>query len=272
MIKLHKILPVMRYAGLFFSLSIPCAFAQEAPSAQQNSTTTAPAGEAKTPKTRILEAGAMLLQSATPLKAFDIYLVGFHPMKDHPESQMEAHHYCQQVNEDFAQCMLFDSNTKDANLNGIEYIISDKLFATLPEGEKRYWHPHNGEILTGQLVAPGIPDIAEKELMKGKMNSYGKTWHVWNTGYEGQSSGDNMPLGVPMLGWSFNRDGEARPGLVEKRDGEMKMDSAQKRGQRADLKQFSKPQSGVDDLKGKFSRPTKEIPGVVDQRYDGKSK
>lgn len=270
MSKLHNNLPIMLYAGIFAALSISPAFAQGTQLAQHNATTTVPAGEPKTPKTRILEAGAKLLQSTTPLKAFDIYLVGFHPMKDHPESQMEAHHYCQQVNEDFAQCMLFDSNTKDANLNGIEYIISDKLFATLPEEEKKYWHPHNGEILSGQLVAPNIPNIAEKELMKGKMNSYGKTWHVWNTGYEG-NSGDNMPLGEPMLGWSFNRSGEAMPGLVEKRDGEMKINSAQKSKQREDLKQFAKPQSGVDDLKGKFSRATKEIPGVIDQKSTGKS-
>ncbi|SEO44653.1 OBAP family protein [Nitrosovibrio sp. Nv6] len=229
---------------------------------------TAPSG-AKTPKTRLLEAGAKLLQSSPPLERFDIYLVGFHPMKDSPEDQMEAHHYCRQVNEDFAQCALFDSNTKDANLNGIEYIISEKLFAALPEEEKKYWHPHNGEILSGQLVAPDIPDAAEKALMKGKMNSYGKTWHVWNTGYEG-NPGDKLPLGEPMLGWSFNRLGEAVPGLVEKRDKNMGISSEEKRRQRADLKQYARPQSGVDDLKGRFEQPTRDISGVIDQRNTGK--
>jgi hypothetical protein len=239
---------------------VQAVFAQESSGPHAN-----PGGEAKTPKTKILEAGAKLLQSGSPLKPFDIYLVGFHPMKDSPEDQMEAHHYCHQVNEDFAQCALFDGNTEDANLNGIEFIISEKLFNTLPEEEKKYWHPHNGEILSGQLVAPNIPDIAEKELMKGKMNSYGKTWHVWNTGYEGKL-GDALPLGQPMLGWSFNREGEAAPGLVEKRDRNMKIDSEEKRRQRVDLKQLAKPQSGVDDLKGKFARPTKDIPGVIDER------
>ena len=47
-------------------------------------------------------------------------------------------------------------------MNGVEYIISEKLFETLPSEEKKYWHPHNGEILSGQLVAPGIPKMAEK--------------------------------------------------------------------------------------------------------------
>ncbi|MFP5407466.1 MAG: DUF1264 domain-containing protein, partial [Gammaproteobacteria bacterium] len=143
--------------------------------------TSQPPGEEKSTKTQVLEFGARLLQGNSPLAPMDIHLVGFHPMKDHPEQQMEAHHYCHQVNEDFAQCVLFDGNSKTANLTGIEYIVSERLFASLPEGERKFWHPHNGEILSGQLVAPGIPEAAEKALMKGKMNSYGKMWHVWNT-------------------------------------------------------------------------------------------
>ncbi len=135
-----------------------------------------PAGVDKSGKTAALEKGAALLQGQAPLNAMDVYLVGFHPLKNEPSHQMEAHHFCHQVNEDFAQCALFDGNTDNANLNGIEYIISESLFETLPEEEKAYWHPHNYEILSGQLTAPGIPSVAEMELMEGKMNSYGKTW------------------------------------------------------------------------------------------------
>jgi hypothetical protein len=42
----------------------------------------------------------------------------------------------------------------DANLIGIEYILSERLFETLPDDEKPSWHPHNYEILSGQLAAP----------------------------------------------------------------------------------------------------------------------
>lgn len=224
-----------------------------------------PPGAEKSAKTQALEAGAQLLQRQAPPNAMDVYLVGFHPMKDDPLHQVEAHHYCHQVNEDFAQCALFDGNGDEANLTGIEYIISEKLFATLPEGERRFWHPHNGEILSGQLVAPGIPELADKALMKSKINSYGKTWHVWNTGSFGRT-GDKLPLGAPMLAWSFNRDGEAAPGLVEQRDKRMGIDSAEKRRERAELRALAKPQSGVDELKGKFGRPTRDIPGVSDSK------
>ncbi len=223
-----------------------------------------PPGDEKTAKTRTLEAGAKVLQRNSPLGPMDVYLVGFHPMKDRPEHQMEAHHYCHQVNQDFAQCTLFDGNGRSANLTGIEYIISEKLFETLPDDERKYWHPHNAEILSGQLVAPGIPAVAEKALMKDKMNSYGKTWHVWSSGTMGQA-GDKLPLGPPMLAWSFNRDGEAKPGLVEQRDKKMSIDSAAKRRQRADLQPLAKPQSGVDDLKAAFPQ-AKAIPGVVDKK------
>ena len=219
-------------------------------------------GEPKTPATIVLEAGAKVLQANTPLHPFDVYMVGFHPIKDHPEHQMEAHHYCHQMNEDFAQCVLFDGNSSMARLNGIEYIISEKLFESLPPQERALWHPHNAEILSGQLVAPGIPAPAEKALMRQKMNSYGKTWHVWNTGHEGFSP-DALPIGPALLAWSFNRDGEAIPAMVERRDRRLGISSAEIRRQRAELQKLAKPQEGVDELKGKFARASKEIPGVI---------
>lgn len=219
-----------------------------------------PSGEDATTKTEVLKLGAKLLQKDSPLDPINVYLVGFHPMKNDPSHQMEAHHFCNQVNEDFAQCVLFDGNTRAANMNGIEYIISERLFETLAQKERQYWHPHNGEILSGQLIAPGIPAVAEKELMKGKMNSYGKTWHLWAT-----DQGDKLPLGEPMLAWSFNRDGEDKPGLVEARDKKLATNTKERRRERQDLEKFAKPQSGVDALNGKFTGSTKQIPGVIDK-------
>jgi Protein of unknown function (DUF1264) len=223
-----------------------------------------PPGEAPTAKTSVLEAGATALQRDAPPDALDIYLVGFHPIKKSPHHQTEAHHFCRQVNQDFAQCALFDGNTAQANLTGIEYIISERLFATLPRAEKQYWHPHNGEILSGQLVAPGLPAAAEKELMRDKMNSYGKTWHTWNASHGGVD-GDPLPLGEPVLAWSFNRFGEANPVLVAERDQRMGIDTEQVRQQRQDLVPLAHPQAGVDVLKSAFGRPTRPIPGVIDQ-------
>lgn len=244
-------------------LGIAAFLLSAAPAHSQS--TSQPPGSEKSAETLTLELGAKILQGNSPLGPMDIYLVGFHPMKDHPEEQMEAHHYCHQVNEDFAQCVLFDGNSKTANLTGIEYIVSAKLFESLPEAERKYWHPHNGEILSGQLIAPGIPAVADKALMKGKMNSYGKTWHVWNTGMQGRVA-DKLPMGEAMLAWSFNRDGEPLPGLVERRDQRMNLNTGEKRREREDLRALARPQDGVDALKDVFPRPTRSIPGVSDTK------
>ena len=216
-----------------------------------------PAGSKKSAKLQALSAGAKMLQTQSPPSQLDAYLVGLHPMKDHPDMQMESHHFCRQVNQDFAQCALFDGNTAEANLNGIEYIISAKLFEQLPAGEKQYWHPHNFEILSGQLIAPGLPEVAEKEFLETKMNSYGKTWHVWNTGHFAANDGDSLPLGAPQLAWSFNHDGEASPGLVAHMEKRLDVRIAQKRAERPGLAKLAKPQEGVDALAGKF----KSAPG-----------
>jgi Protein of unknown function (DUF1264) len=221
-------------------------------------------GAPESARTSVLEAGATALQRDAPTDSLDIYLVGFHPMKENPSHQFEAHHFCRQANEDFAQCALYDGNTAAANLNGIEYIISEKLFESLPEEEKQYWHPHNGEILSGQLVAPGLPEAADHALMQSKINSYGKTWHTWDTTHSGGPT-QSLPLGEPKLAWSFNRFGEAKPALVESRDRRMNISTDEHRRGRQDLIPLAHPQAGVDVLKGKFPGPTQPIPGVVDK-------
>lgn len=98
------------------------------------------------------------------------------------------------------------------------------------------------------------------------MNSYGKTWHIWNTGFHEGKPADLLPVGNPMLAWSFSRDGEAMSALVEKRDRKMDLNTIGIRRKRADLGEFAIPQSGVDDLKDKFGRPTQGIRRVVDTK------
>ncbi|MBV6809356.1 OBAP family protein [Xanthomonas campestris pv. pennamericanum] len=247
----------MRHSALLIGLALCASCSRSPPSVT-------PPGAPETPKTNVLEAGAKVLQPSGPVGKLDIYLVGFHPMKDAPDEQMEAHHYCQQVNEDLAQCALYDGNTDRANLTGIEYIISETLFAQLPAHERNFWHPHNGEILSGQLSAPNLPQVAEKELMRSKINSYGKTWHTWHS-RKGTAPGDTLPLGEPMLAWSFNRDGELQQPLIAQRDQAVSVSTAERRANRQELVPLAKPQEGVDALRAHFpiARP---IPGVTDAR------
>lgn len=233
--------------------------------AKERTPPTTPAGERKTLKQAILEHGANLLQDVTLVKQFDIYVVGFHCAKLDPQMQMEAHHYCRQVNGDLLQCVIFDGNTADANLIGVEYIISERLYDGLPDGEKQNWHPHNFEILSGQLVAPGLPTVAEKAMLKLLMNSYGKTWHTWHTGRpDGKGKpGDQLPMGDAMLMWSFNRDGEVDRSLEENRNQRMGLDTAKKRQERQEFVPLAQPQQGVDLLEGAFPDASRTPPPGV---------
>jgi hypothetical protein len=220
-----------------------------------------PQGKPKQEDTRILETGAQALQSFEPVGALDTYLDGFHAMKDHPEHTMEAHHFCRAGNEEFMQCAIFDANTANANLVGIEYIISERLYDTLSADEQALWHPHNYEILSGQLVAPGLPEVAEHAFLEKKVNSYGKTWHTWDTGAPEQKT---LPLGSPMLAWSFNADRELDPLVLQQRDKRMNLDSGRKREARRDLTSKAHPQGGVHALAPAF--PNREVPAYVKER------
>ena len=187
-------------------------------------------GKPATPSTRTLEAGAALLQSRPPIDALNAYLDGFHFYNGHPDVQMEAHHYCAILNEEVIQCVIYDGNRKDAKLMGVEYIISEAQFNTLPAPEKALWHSHVHEVKSGQLVAPGIPEVAEHALMEKLVHTYGKTWHTWHTDLD-----KRLPLGVPQLMMGFTADGQADPRMVAERDKRLGIDSTEKKKARADI-------------------------------------
>ncbi|WP_256658771.1 OBAP family protein [Pseudomonas sp. LP_7_YM] len=180
--------------------------------------------------TKALEVGADMLQSRPPIDALNAYLDGFHFYNGHLHSQMEAHHYCSILNEEVIQCVIYDGNVKDAKLMGVEYIISEPLFAKLPPTEKALWHSHVHEVKSGQLIAPGIPEPAEHALMDKLVHTYGKTWHTWHTDLD-----KDLPLGVPQLMMGFTADGQVDATLVQKRDKRFGIDSAEKEKNRADI-------------------------------------
>jgi hypothetical protein len=179
-------------------------------------TTTSPVqapGREVTTKSAVLEAGAAALQAMPPIQQLNLYLDGFHFAANDMGHQLEAHHYCAQLNEEVHQCALYDGNGTDAKLIGVEYIISERLFSPLPPQEKAFWHSHRYEVKSGQLIMPGIPTRIEREAMENLVSTYGKTWHAWHT-----DRGDQLPYGIPQLMMGFTADGQANPALIPARD------------------------------------------------------
>jgi hypothetical protein len=181
-------------------------------------------------KTRTLEAGADLMQNKTPLRALNAYMDGFHFYNGDMKSQMEAHHYCGHLNDEVIQCVIFDGNAEDAKIMGVEYIISRKLFEQLSAQEKHLWHSHVHEVRSGQLIAPGIPEVAEHAFMEEIAGTYGKTWHTWHTDRHKE-----LPLGTPTLMMGFTQDGQADERMISERDKRFGVSSAENRQKRADI-------------------------------------
>ena len=154
-------------------------------------------------------------------------LCAFHVAKADPKFQVEAHHFCAPVSEGVHQCIIYDSREKGAKLLGVEYIISDAIYKTLPESEKRYYHSHTYEITAGLLVVPGMPAAEEDALMAGLITTWGKTWHTW------PDPKTHLPMGDPILMWAFTEDGQIDPKLIAARDAKLKMSTAAVKKRRA---------------------------------------
>jgi len=187
-------------------------------------------GDDKSAKDKLLETGADLLQKKTPLHKVNTYLDGFHFYNGNMKAQMEAHHYVSQLSEDMYQAIIYDGNGEDAKIMGVEYIVTENLFKTLSEEEKKLWHSHRYEVKSGQLIAPGIPEVVERELMEKLVSTYGKTIHTWHTDQERE-----LPIGSPMVMMGFTKDGQLNPELLAERDRRFNIKTEEKKENRKDI-------------------------------------
>lgn len=186
-------------------------------------------GEGHSAKHRVLDFAAGVMQPKYPLDAMSTWLNGFHFYADDMGRQVEAHHFCIHLRHDLHQCVIFDSNRPDARLIGIEYIIPESRFLQLPDEEKRLWHSHHYEVKSGVLIAPGIPELAERAYFEDLVSTYGKTFHNW------QIDRDDFPYGAPQLMMGFTQDGQIDEAALEARDRRLGVSSANRRRKRYDI-------------------------------------
>ena len=164
-----------------------------------------------------------------PIGDIHAHVCGIHFYSGDMARQIIAEHYCSHLSDEVLQCVLYDSNKPGARLIGVEYIVSAKIFESLPPEEKKLWHSHNYEVKSGVLTAPGMADAAEKDLMKALIGTYGKTWHMWQV-----DRGDKLPLGIPQLMMAFTADGQAKANIIAERD-KLYGSTAVKKTARADI-------------------------------------
>ncbi|MFO0851030.1 MAG: DUF1264 domain-containing protein [Gemmataceae bacterium] len=163
---------------------------------------------------------------------FHAHFCGIHVAKNNPKFQLVTQHYCA-LGKELHQCLLFDGCDAGAKLLGVEYIIPDELFRTLPDAEKKYWHPHTYEVMAGGLIAPGMSAEDEMKFMKAILPTWGKTWHTW------PDPTTRVPMGDPLLMWSLGADDQVDPKVVAARDAQFKVETAKIRATRG--KEFGLP-------------------------------
>ncbi|KAI3824529.1 hypothetical protein L1987_05989 [Smallanthus sonchifolius] len=154
--------------------------------------------------------------------------------------QIETHHYITRLNQDFLRCAVYDSNEPSANLIGVEYIVSDKIFDTLPSDEQKLWHSHDHEVTSGMWVNPGVKETMQRTELENIAHTYGKFWCTWQ---KAQcvllllEYSDRLPLGAPALMMSpqIVNMGVINPELVLVRDRKFNISTDELRKARADI-------------------------------------
>lgn len=109
------------------------------------------------------------------------------------DPSLRVHHYCKMSDKIFLVCQLYDSESQNATLIGMEYIITHEQYNSLPDREKPNWHYHKIEFAPNR-ADPKFPELnaqqTESEMMKA-MDTYGKVIITWNPN-------DNLPAFPPQ--------------------------------------------------------------------------
>ncbi|MDR3633531.1 MAG: DUF1264 domain-containing protein [Isosphaeraceae bacterium] len=120
---------------------------------------------------------------------------GVHLQKDRPSNVQVAYHYCKPLNDDVSQCLLYDGTGPDARLIGVEYLVSDEVFRTMPAEEQAYWHDHEYEVDAGLIRSLTQRGAEEKQTLAKVRTLHGKIFHTW-------VAGKTYPEGPAKLFWA----------------------------------------------------------------------
>ncbi|KAK9055938.1 hypothetical protein SSX86_027025 [Deinandra increscens subsp. villosa] len=182
-----------------------------------------PPGKPMTVGHQVIDKSAQMLQTLKPIKQMSQHICTFAVYSHDMSRQIEIHHSITRLNQDFLQCAVYDSDDPSAHLIGVEYIVSDRIFDTLPNEEQKLWHSHDHEVTSGLWVAPGVSERIQMTELELITHTYGKFWCTWQVD-RGELNlpyyRDKLPLGAPALMMSpqMVNMGVINPDLVHERN------------------------------------------------------
>ena len=115
--------------------------------------------------------------SAGPQNGFDLHLDAKHFIK---ESRMPVHHWCKTLSSKFVECLLFDSDAQNANLIGVETIVTNDLWSAFTEEQQKQWHDHATEIIEAEATLPDTPPEEAAKIVSFLKGTHGRVVYFWN--------------------------------------------------------------------------------------------
>jgi len=187
-------------------------------------------GDSKSLKKKAGELVSDVIQPYAPIRGINCHTDSILFFSGEPKRQMEVHSMCNFLNDDVAQCLLYDSDRSNARLIGVEYLVSERVFKSLPDDEQKLWSSKQFEVKSGIEVAPRLPQTAENQLMQDLVNMYGKNYCTW------QVDKHYLPMGTPKMLFSLVDDGPSPdPVLLERRAKKLNADPKKLSEERRDI-------------------------------------
>ena len=165
------------------------------------------------------------------IKDYKLHLVDIHWLSGDLNKQYIAHHFCGFPHDGFMICELFNNDDHRGRPVGVEYFITKPLFEGLPEEEKKLWHSHPYEILSGLFVVLDVTPEEEQRVLEFIMGTYGKVIDTWQY-YKA------MPVGAPQLGYALTLDSQVDWDIADRMDKQLGLSTTHKerRAARAHMK------------------------------------
>ena len=117
--------------------------------------------------------------TALPTQGYNAHAIGMKHIYGSPD--LEAHFYCKMNEKIMTTCQIYDSGSPNASLVGVEYIISQEDFNSLPNEEKPNWYVINQSLAErANLRIPELSPEESNEALSGFLGTYGKLILTWN--------------------------------------------------------------------------------------------
>ncbi|KCZ70340.1 Protein of unknown function (DUF1264) [Candidatus Methanoperedens nitroreducens] len=125
------------------------------------------------------------------------------------DPDLTAHHYCKTgAGGLVAQCQLYDSDSPNASLVGVEVVVDAETYNSFNEIEKALWHYHKDELSRVEVTFPDLPPEEAASVLKDIEDTYGKVYTLWDPGIS------NLPIGKPEITLHDSTHGQAQKPTV----------------------------------------------------------